>query len=171
MNPLLSAIADGWGWKLGKPVAVVATNPFGNAIVKNDDGKFFRIIPEDLQCELLANSVAELEEKRKERDFIHDWEMTAMVVRAEAALGPLSEGEVYYLVVASVLGGKYSEENIRKISLLELFGFSGDVAEQVEGVPPGSRVIFVPMEKEPNHSTEPTPTSGTSAAEHPPRQP
>jgi len=32
-------------------------------------------------------------------------------------------------------------------------------------------VIVLAYAKRPNHSTEPTPTSGTSAAEHPPRQP
>jgi hypothetical protein len=55
-------------------------------------------------------------------------------------LGTLATGEAYYLVLPGVLGGKYSEENIRKITLVELLGFSGDMARQLEGVPDGSQV-------------------------------
>jgi hypothetical protein len=36
MNVLLEAIVEGWGWKLGEPVAIIATNRFGNAIVRNN---------------------------------------------------------------------------------------------------------------------------------------
>ena len=142
MNPLLEAIAQGWGWKLGEPVAIIATNRFGNAVVQNKDGQFFRIIPEELQCELLAQSSSELEEKRSRDDFVRDWEMAALVERAESTLGQLAEGEVYYLVVPGCLGGKYSEENIRKITLRELLGCSGDMARQIDDVPDGGSVVI-----------------------------
>lgn len=67
---LLEAIAQGWGWKLGEPVAIIATNRFGNALVQNKAGQFFRITPEELQCQLLASSSSELEEKRSRGDFV-----------------------------------------------------------------------------------------------------
>ncbi len=120
MNPLLNAIEQGWKWKLGVPVAIVATNRFGNALVKNTDNHYFRIMPEVWLCEPFAGSATELEEKRKAPDFIRDWEMTVIVSRAEVSQGPLLEGQVYYLVVPAVLGGKYVEDNIKKISLIEL---------------------------------------------------
>ena len=143
MNDLLQAVTRGWSWKLGNPVEIVATNRFGNAIVRNHGGKYFRIMPEEWQCELLANSAAELEAKRKDPDFIRDWEMSPLVVRAEAAHGPLAEGQVYYLVVPGVLGGKYAEDNIRKIGLTELLAYSGDMAHQIEDVPDGGQVRIV----------------------------
>src|SRR6266850_3062106 len=137
MNVLLEAIAEGWSWKLGKPVAIVATNRFGNAIVQNEEGLFFRIMPEEWQCELLACCSEELEEKRKRDDFVRDWEMLALVQRAEVALGPLADGEVYYLVVPGCLGGKYAEENMQKNSLRELLAYSGEMARQIDDVPDG----------------------------------
>jgi hypothetical protein len=164
MSALLEAIAEGWSWKVGKPVAIVATNRFGNAIVKNADGHFFRIMPEEWQCELLAISPAQLEEERKKEEFIRDWEMTAIVVRAEAALGPLAEGEVYYLVMPGVLGGKYAEENIRKISLREVLACSGSMAKQMEGLPDGTQVKIVVQKKEPNQAPEPTAPSGRGSS-------
>ena len=128
MNAVLEAIAEGWSWKLGKPVAIVATNRFGNALVQNEKGYFF------------------LEEKRKSDDFVRDWEMLASVRRAEVALGPLAEGEVYYLVVPGCLGGKYAEENIRKNSLRELLAYSGEMARRIDDVPDRGSVIIAPTE-------------------------
>jgi len=146
MNALLEAVAEGWSWKLGRPVAIVATNRFGNAIVQNEQGQFFRIMPEEWACELLASSVEGLEQRRKSDDFIRDWEMTALVQRARAFLGPLEEGEVYYLVIPGCLGGKYAEENIRKNSLCEVLAYSGEMARQIDDVPDGGRVTIVPTE-------------------------
>ncbi len=143
MSDLLQAISRGWGWKIGKPVEVIATNQFGNAIVRNEEGSYFRIMPEEWQCELIASSAAELEAKRKTEEFIRDWEMSALVCRAKAAYGPLADGQVYYLVIPGLLGGKYAEENIRKISLQELLSYCGDMAHQMKGVPDGTEVKIV----------------------------
>jgi hypothetical protein len=143
VSALLQAISEGWSWKLGRLVEVVATNRFGNAIVSNEAGQYFRIVPEEWQCELLATSACDLEEKRMRADFIRDWEMLPLVARAEAAHGPLAEGQVYCLVVPGVLGGKYAEENIRKISLLELLSYCGDMARQMDDVPDGVQVKIV----------------------------
>lgn len=149
MDPLLNAVAEGWSWKLGKPVEILATNLFGNAIVRNDAGQFFRIMPEEWQCELIAASACELEEKRKSPGFVHDWTMTRVVEIAEHAHGPLADGQVYYLVTPGVLGGKYDAENIRKISLRELLAFSGDMAQQIDDVPDGQQIQIVVKETEP----------------------
>ncbi len=149
MDPLLTAVAEGWGWKLGKPVEILATNLFGNAIVKNDAGQFFRIMPEEWQCELIATSACELEEKRKSPEFVHDWMMKRVVEVAERAHGPLADGQVYFLVTPGILGGKYDAENIRKISLRELLAYSGDMAQQIDDVPDGEQIRIVVKETEP----------------------
>jgi hypothetical protein len=69
--------------------------------------------------------------------------MLALVTRAEAAHGSLKDGQVYYLVVPGILGRKYAEDNIRKISLVELLAYSGDMAHQIDNVPDGAQVKIV----------------------------
>lgn len=140
MKELLEAISEGWSWKIGKPFSLMTTNYFGNAIVQNEAGQYFRIIPEEWECDLLANSPDELEEKMKEEEFVSDWEMRELVIRASAAQGSLAEGQVYCLAIPGLLGGKYSEENIRKISLLELLAYSGEMARQTKDLPDGARI-------------------------------
>jgi hypothetical protein len=38
MSTLLAAISEGWSWKMGEPVEVLAMNDFGNVIVRNQEG-------------------------------------------------------------------------------------------------------------------------------------
>ena len=167
MTTLLQAISEGWSWKLGVPVEVIATNRFGNAIVRNSDGEFYRLMPEEWQCELLARTPAELEEKRKKEDFVRDWEMTPLVERAVAAHGPLAAGECFFLVKPGLLGGKYEVQNIRKIPLPELLSYSGSMAEQIQDVPDGGQVVLTPIETEPNQSSEATPGSRPPSKQRP----
>jgi hypothetical protein len=128
---------------MGMPAAVVSTNRFGNVIVRGVDDRYYRIIPESLDCLPFATSEAELLANMNDDAFILDWEMKRLVEKAEAALGVLSKGRVYYLVVPSVLGGSYSEQNIRTITIEELLYCSGDIAQQIEGLPPGAKVKMV----------------------------
>jgi len=129
---------------MGEPVEVLATNDFGNVIVRNQEGVFYRIVPEEWQCERVARSPAELENTRRSEEFIRDWEMTVLVDRARAAHGPLLVGECFCLVIPGILGGKYSEENIRKTSVTELLSYTGKMAEQIEDIPDGESVIIAP---------------------------
>ena len=136
-DQLLEAVADGWGWKLGKPLQILATNRFGNAIVKNEVGQYFRIVPNESACRLIARSPDELEKLRQDEGFVRDWEMNGQVALAEAFQGPLAAGQVYCLVVPGMLGGSYTAENIRKSTFGELLAYSGEVTQQLEaGRPP-----------------------------------
>jgi hypothetical protein len=143
MNEAFKAIASGWSWKLGTPVEFVSANSFGNVIVRNGEGAYFCIIPEDLKCELLAHSLSELQAIRESAAFAVDWNMSALASLAQARCGALADGEVYQFVIPSVLGGQYSESNIRKNRLLEVLALSGDLARQIEGLAPGAKVKLV----------------------------
>lgn len=147
MNPLLAAVAEGWSWKLDRPVEILATNLFGNVIVQNDGGEFFRIMPEEWSCEWLANSLDEFEAKVGSETFVHDWAMTQLVAMADAAHGPLGDGQVYGLVTPGILGGKYTAENLQKVSLKELLVFSGEMAQQIDGLPEGAPIQIVVQRK------------------------
>jgi hypothetical protein len=86
MDDILKAVSEGWGWKIGKPVTIIAQNSFGNIILRNEDGRYFRIIPEDLKVVHLADSSEELERVRGMEEFQHDWEMRRLVEQAEESL-------------------------------------------------------------------------------------
>jgi hypothetical protein len=137
---MIETIRKAWSWIGLDPAAVVASNAFGNVIVRATDGAFWRIRPEDLACEVIARSEREYEEVAGDEEFVVDWEMSALVHLAREKLGPLEPGHCYCLKMPGVLGGAYDSDNLATISRLEAIAFSGDLAEQIKDLPDGARI-------------------------------
>jgi hypothetical protein len=139
---MLKTIRDSWGWTGLEPAAVIASNDFGNVVVKAADGAYWRICPEALTCELIAQSDSEFGTVWASNDFQRDWQMTRLVEIASATLGQVDAERCYCLKVPSVLGGEYDAKNLGTIFLLELLSFSGFVAQQINDLPDGATAQF-----------------------------
>lgn len=140
---LIDEIRTAWGWTGIEPLEVVGENEFGNLIVMDVDGSYWRICPEDSDCRVVASTRQELDALSNDQVFLRDWHMSALVDRAFAVVGVLAEGQKYCLKIPSVMGGEYSEENFGKIGLNELIRVSGHIARQVEDLPDGAKVRLV----------------------------
>ncbi len=136
----VAAIADSWGWAGLQPIAVIIENAFGNLIVEDQNGRFWRITPEELSCEVVAKSRPELDDLLQDAAFLEGWNMQALVKTATASVGPIAAGRKYCLKLPGVLGGKYEVTNLASISELELIRVSGDMARQIADVPDGANV-------------------------------
>lgn len=137
---LVEEIHQSWGWIGIEPVEVVGENDFGNLIVKDVDGKYWRLCPEDCYCEVIANSRAELDLLSTDQEFLRDWYMTQLVSLANDQCGPLSDGRKYCLKTPGVLGGAYGGDNLATAPQVELVRFSGDIARQIKELPDGAQI-------------------------------
>ena len=137
---MLETLERAWSWTGLAPVAVLKLNAFGNILVRARDGKVWRICPEELSCEIVADSEVRLCELSKSAEFQDDWHMDPLVRLAEDHLGPLEEGRCYCLKIPAVLGGAYEVSNLGTNSLKELLAFSGDIARQIQDLPDGARI-------------------------------
>ena len=137
---LTKCIERAWGWTGITPTEVVGENDFGNLLVRDDQGRYWHICPEDLYCRVVANNRAELDAVSRDQEFLHDWYMAALAEEAQAQLGSLSPGQKYCLKIPSVLGGAYGGDNLASIALIGLIEASGHMAQQIEGLPEGSKV-------------------------------
>ena len=137
---VISEIAQSWGWTGIEPEEVVRESDFGNLIVRDQFGKYWRICPEDVCCEVVANNREELDELSKNQEFLTDWYMEALVEKAIAKLGPLKEGRKFHLVIPGVLGGEYGSSNIQTVPLVEQIRFAGDLGRQIQELPDGAQV-------------------------------
>lgn len=104
-------------------------------MVEDVYGKFWRLSPEDLYCEIVANDRAELERLSEDQNFLKDWYMQALVEQAKESLGAIPEGHKYCLVIPGALRGAYGISNIKTTPLIELVRFSGDLAKQIKDFP------------------------------------
>ena len=127
-------INEAWGWVGLTAVEVLGVNAFGNLLIRDADGSFWRLSPQDLSCEPVAEDRAALDALSYNQDFLNDWYMPELVDLAESTLGPLAEGRKYCLKIPSALGGHYGSENLATVPLSELIRFAGEGAQQFQGV-------------------------------------
>jgi hypothetical protein len=137
---LLDEVRSAWGWVGIDPIDLIDDNEFGNLILEDTNGKFWRLCPEDLYCEVVASSREELDRLAKDRDFLRDWYMQDLVDQAFQRLGALAPGRKYCLKIPGVFGGEYGGDNLATISVDELISASGHIAQQVADLPDGTSV-------------------------------
>jgi len=137
---IIEEISSAWGWSGIQPEEVVGENDFGNLIVKDVAGLYWRICPEDVYCEVIAKNREELDALSTDQEFLADWYMQALVEQAEEKLGPLNEGRKYHFVIPGLLGGEYGASNFQTVPLIEQIRFSGDLGRQIKELPDGAQV-------------------------------
>lgn len=139
---LIERIERAWGWTGIKPEKVVGDNDFGNLMVRDQQGQYWRICPEDLYCKLIAEDRSALDALVNDEEFQDDWAMVALVEEAQAKVGPLDPGRKYCLKIPGLLGGEYGGNNLASIPLAELIAVSGDIAFQIKDLPDGTPIRF-----------------------------
>ena len=139
---MLDTIREAWFWLGMNPAEIEACNEFGNVIFRADDGTYWRICPEELACDQIAQDAQAYAALWDDDDFVLDWCMERLVAEARELIGPLDEDRCYCLKIPAVLGGAYKSHNLGSISRTELISFSGDVANQIKDVPDGQEVVF-----------------------------
>jgi hypothetical protein len=137
---LIRKIDEAWGWVGLDAEEVVGENDFGNLMIKDKAGCYWRLVPEDLKCTIVAGSREELDRLSQDQDFLADWHMSKLVEDARRELGDLTKGRKYCLSIPGALGGRYDVSNVRTIELFELIGISGDIARQIRHIPDGASV-------------------------------
>ena len=137
---VVEEIAKAWGWVGIQPAEVVGENDFGNLVVKDVQGRYWRLCPEDLSCKVIAENRAALDRLSVDQEFLRDWYMRPLVDEARKACGELTDGRKYCLKIPGTLGGAYGGDNLATISLLELIRASGYIAQEIKDLPAGAKV-------------------------------
>ncbi len=125
---LIEQLNTHWRWSGVQAVEIVRENDFGNLILRDGAGRYWRLCPEELYCEVVTSSLGELDVLFEHPDFLHDWHMADMHAAAVDKLGALAPGHKYCLKMPVLLGGEYTEDNLGAVPLEQLLRFSGTVA-------------------------------------------
>ncbi|AKU22102.1 T6SS immunity protein Tdi1 domain-containing protein [Massilia sp. NR 4-1] len=137
---IIKELNESWGWAGLQALEVVGENDFGNLIIKDVQGRYWRLMPEECSCAVVASDRQALDVLSADQDFLQDWHMAGLTKIAREHCGPLTEGRKYCLKIPGVLGGEYKAENLASAPLHELIRLSGDVARQMQDLPDGAQV-------------------------------
>jgi hypothetical protein len=137
---VIETIRKAWGWTGIDPEKVIDENAFGNLLIRDVEGKIWRLCPEDVYCRIVANDNFEYQKLIEDPEFLEDWNMEKLVAVARDKLGSLSDNRKYCLKIPGILGGEYGWENLGTITLEEMISFSGEIANQIKDLPDGAQV-------------------------------
>src|SRR5262245_11045179 len=96
---IVEEINSAWGWVGIRAAEVVGENDFGNLIIKDTAARYWRLCPEELSCEIVAETRSDLDRLNENQEFLRDWHMVALVEQAHNTCGPLVEGRKYCLKI------------------------------------------------------------------------
>ena len=127
MNPI-QIIKQYWGFTGIRPAQIIERNQFGNLIVEDSSGRFWRICPEELSCTIIAKGAKEFKNLWGSDEFQQDWQMLGLAILAQGALGELDGEKCYHFVKPN----DYSLANIGTTTIADLIIDSGIAAEEAE---------------------------------------
>lgn len=134
---MIELINTTWGWTGMKAQTVFSTNAFAHMILCAEDGQYWKICPEELDCSLIAKDKTALHSILADSDFAEYWEMFDLIQLARTELGDLQKGEKYCLKLPIPLGGLYEPSNLGKIDHEKLISFSAQMAQHIQNTPEG----------------------------------
>ncbi len=137
---MITEINKAWNWKEFNATEIIRTNEFGNVVFKTNKNEYWRVCPEEISCEKIAESESEFVRISTDIEFIEDWEMTNLVNIAKSELGELKENEKYCLKMPAVIGGEYEKSNLGKINFSELISICGDLGFQMKDLKDGQKI-------------------------------
>jgi len=137
---IIGDVKESWGWVGIVPTEVVDENDFGNLILKDVEDKFWRLCPEDVYCEVIADSIDAYNKLITDSEFLDDWNMLVMVDEATKRLGALKDGYKFCLAIPGILNGEYSGKNIKTAPFIEIIKWSGDLGKQIKDLSEGAEV-------------------------------
>ena len=137
---MISVIRDAWSWIGLDAVEIVATNAFGNYLVRDAEGAYWRVCREELSCKKIAQDESAYGALLSDAGFLADWELQHLLELAVQKFGSPTADRCFCLKMPGVFGGRYVLENIGTISRDELVSFAGDMAHQIKDIPDGAKV-------------------------------
>jgi hypothetical protein len=141
---ILDTVKQYWGWVGIEPITLIAENEFANIIIQDVDERFWRLCPEDLYCEVIADDKDEYNELVKEEEFNQDWFMDALVHKATEKYGALESNLKFHMLEPGALGGKYAVFNVKPMAFESIIKFSGELAQKIDRAG-GKKVNYIPL--------------------------
>lgn len=139
-DKIIATLNESWNWLTPRIERVLAVNSMGNCFVQDSNSHYWRICPENLSAEVVAENEEELQSVFGDPDFKEDWQLLGLIDPAEEHFGELEADECYAMIKPAVLGGVYNIENLRVGSIYEYLSLSGEIALKTKDMKDGDKV-------------------------------
>jgi hypothetical protein len=134
------AYLQNWRWLVGNDAILIAASVSGDLFFRDRDGRVHWIDTGAGSVETVADDVASFARKVRTAEFCSEYLLESLVAECLHAHEPLTADRCLGYRTLPVLGGEYAGDNRVPMRAMEHFSFTGDVHQQIEGLPDGAAV-------------------------------
>lgn len=138
----LDDIFSDWRWRINDPKGLIFISKLGDMFLLGNDDSIYWLRTDDCQLTKVAENLKEFEFLINQEENLDNWFLPDLISRLEAAGKVLGPNEVYSYKQMPAIGGDYSVDNLEPTDISVHFTFSGQICQQIQNLPDGTRVKF-----------------------------
>ena len=135
-----------WRWLVGDAFHLFMVSSCGDMFLSDQQGNVFWLDSGTGQLQQIADSTAEFDTLRQQRQNADQWFMPYLVGDLMAGGLMLGPGKCYSYKIPPILGGQIEPSNFEPTDLSVHFGLLGQIHRQVKDLPPGTKVSDIKIE-------------------------
>ncbi len=136
----LKDICSCWQWILQDMKGVVLISKMGDMFLIGIDGFIYWLQTDSGDLSKIADTLEHFESMLQNEQNIDNWFLPLIIEKLVGAGKSLQKNQVYSYKVMPIIGGEYSIENIEPVDISVHFAFSGQIAQQIQNLPDGTKV-------------------------------
>ncbi|QMU61672.1 MAG: DUF1851 domain-containing protein [Gammaproteobacteria bacterium] len=137
-----STILKTWHWLLPTEFTVWFMNRFGDLFIVTDNGSVCHLHMDDGVYNEVAANKDLFSNVIDEGNNANEWLYIPLVDKLVSSEVHLQESECYGFIKPPVVGGDYTLENIKPISVSDYISYLGTFYEQIRDLPDGAKIEF-----------------------------
>lgn len=144
----LEDICSCWQWILSDQKSLVLISKMGDMFLLGKDDCIYWLQTDSGDLTKIANSLAHFESLLLDDANLDNWFLPLLIENLIKAGKTLQPNQVYSFKKMPIIGGEYTVDNIEPTDISVHFAFSGQIAEQIQNLPDGTKVN---IKYKPNH--------------------
>jgi len=133
-------LTGNWTWLIGTGKEVLLVSTIGDMFLTDDNKRVYWLDVGSGEFKLVANTIEDFEEKLKNVEQVNEWFMIDLATELRHSGNKLKDGQLYSYKKLPIIGGDYTAENFAPLEIVEHFGYTGDIHEQIKDLPNGTEV-------------------------------
>lgn len=139
-NVDLDDILSSWRWKLNDLKGVATISVLGDIFLLGNDDAVYWLQTDTGDLTKVADNLEQYEQFLSDEEKVVNWFLPFLVKDLLVAGKTLKDNEVYSYKKLPMIGGEYSVDNIESIDISVHFAISGQICEQIQNLPDGTKV-------------------------------
>jgi hypothetical protein len=136
----LEDLFSAWQWRVGDQKALILISKLGDMFLLGADDAVYWLQTDSGDLTKIADNLEHFEKLLAQEEYLDNWFLPELIAQLRQAGKTLGTNEVYSYKKLPVIGGEYSIDNIEPTDVSVHFAFSGQICEQIQNLPDGTKV-------------------------------